>query len=261
MYGSNEEVNQVCLAASLYCATNIILGPWWLSTNRSAFDLSHFNPDPGPPQYASGFFNQAWVQKELGVPLNFTGMSYAVQDKFLFTADAFRAAGMEKIEYLLGQGVQVAMVYGDRDYRCSWNGAEKLSLAANWTGADTFRAAGYADIKISDCGNNRGVVRQHGNFSFSRVFQAGHDIAYSQPRIAFEIFTRSMLGLDVATGQHVVGNDYTTEGPKDSWHIRTVLPPAPAVRCNIFAVAQSCTDEQYTALSNGTAIVEGTTVT
>ncbi|KAI5358161.1 Putative peptidase S10, serine carboxypeptidase, alpha/Beta hydrolase [Septoria linicola] len=261
MHGSNEEVNQICLAASLYCATKIILEPWSLSTNRSAFDISHFGPDPAPPQYASGYFNQAWVQKELGVPLNFTAISYAVQDNFLYTADAFRAEGMKKIKYLLDQGVKVAMIYGDRDYRCSWNGAEKLSLAANWTGADDFRSAGYADIKIGDCGNNAGVVRQHGNLSFSRVFQAGHDVAYSQPRTAFEIFTRSMLGFDVATGRRMVDDSYTTEGPKDSWHIRNVLPPAPAAECNIFAVAQSCTAEQYAALFNGTAIVENTTVT
>lgn len=81
---------------------------------------------------------------------------------------------MKDVEYLLNNGVQVTFIYGDRDYRCPWLGMEKLSLAANWTGANAFRDAGYADIHTNGSYKG-GVVRQHGSLSFSRVFQAGHD--------------------------------------------------------------------------------------
>ncbi|KAM3425486.1 Carboxypeptidase S1-like protein B [Cercospora zeina] len=255
-YGNHETVNQVCLAASFYCAANIILGPFAEYSNRSAFDLSHFDPDPSPPYYSTGFFNQAWVQRDLGVPLNFTRRSYVVQQNFVTTADAFRVEGLKDIEYLLSQDIKVTMIYGDRDYRCPWNGGEELSLAAKWSGAEAFQSAGYADIKIGDCGQAGGVVRQHGNLSFSRVFQAGHDVAFSQPRTAFEIFKRSLLGLDVATGKRRTYDRYSTAGPKDSWHIRETLPEPPAFECSIFAVAESCTSEQYLALEDGSAVIE-----
>lgn len=80
------------------------------------------------------------------MPLNFSSESYLVYNKFVYgTADPFRAAGLEKLEYPLDQGVKVNMIYGDRDYRCPWIGAEKFSVAANWSEADPFRSAGYAN--------------------------------------------------------------------------------------------------------------------
>ena len=68
---------------------------------------------------------------------------------------------MKDVEYLLDSGVKVTLMYGDRDQRCPWLGAEKLSLAANWTGAEEFRSAGYANM-VTNSSYNGGVVRQHG---------------------------------------------------------------------------------------------------
>ncbi len=87
---------------------------------------------------------------------------------------------MKNLEYLLGSGVKVALIYGDRDQRCPWLGAEKLSLAAQWSGADSFNAAGYEFVHTNGTYNG-GVVRQHGNLSFSRVFEAGHDRTFLAP--------------------------------------------------------------------------------
>ena len=136
--------------------------------------MSHKLPDGYPPSYVAGFFNQEWVQKDMGVPVNFTSAFARSVTIFLATADGFARAGMKDVEYLLDSGVKITLIYGDRDFRCPWLGVEDLSLAANWTGADQFRKAGYASIQTNHSYVG-GVVRQHGNFSFSRVFQAGHD--------------------------------------------------------------------------------------
>lgn len=107
--------------------------------------------------------------------MNFSSDSWLINNLFVYTTgDDFRYAGMKDVEYILDQGIKIALIYGDRDYRCPWLGVEHLSLEANWTGADDFRSAGYADIK-TNASYNGGVVRQHGNLSFSRVFEAGHD--------------------------------------------------------------------------------------
>jgi hypothetical protein len=45
-----------------------------------------------------------------------------------------------------------------------------------------------------------GQVRQYGNYSFSRVYQAGSAIEASQPETAFQIFQRAIFGLDIAKG-------------------------------------------------------------
>ena len=137
--------------------------------------MAHLNPDPGPPSNTPiGFFNQAWVQEDLGVPLNFTQDCPVLEGQyFTITGDSARVAGKPAMEKLLNAGVKVNLVYGDRDYRCPWNGIEALSLEFDWAGAEAFNNAGYEFIRTNDSYNG-GVVRQYGNLSFSRVFQAGH---------------------------------------------------------------------------------------
>jgi len=65
-----------------------------------------------------GFLNQRWVQEALGVPLNFTLNSPSVQAAFLNSGDGIRY-GIEYINRVAQGGVKVALVNGDRDYRCA----------------------------------------------------------------------------------------------------------------------------------------------
>ena len=80
--------------------------------------MAHKNPDPFPPYFAVAYFNQKWVQEELGAPTNFTAVSITSQNALLYTAgDTVRVEGLKYLEYLLNTGVKVALLYGDRDYR------------------------------------------------------------------------------------------------------------------------------------------------
>ena len=78
---------------------------------------------------------------------------------------------------LLDNGVKIALVYGDRDYQCNWMGGEAVSLAINFSSSVEFSKAGYAELLTNDSYTG-GLVRQHGNLSFTRVFQAGHEGMY-----------------------------------------------------------------------------------
>ena len=79
---------------------------------------------------------------------------------------------LQDIEHLLDSGVKISLMYGDRDYACNWIGGEEASLHVK-SSSNAFRNAGYAPIAISPF-HSGGQVRQHGNPSFSRVYQAGH---------------------------------------------------------------------------------------
>ncbi|KAK5145329.1 hypothetical protein LTR32_002897 [Rachicladosporium monterosium] len=275
---------------------------------RSDFDMAHMKPDPFPPYYLAGFLNQEWVQKELGVPVNYTEDSSLVANIFLaLTGDPSVVRGLEKLEYLLSSGVKVALVYGDRDYRCPWLGGEALSLQANWTGAEgqrlhqlcplrssawalegmlmmslDFRAAGYEYIHTNRSYSG-GVVRQHGNLSFSRVFESGHDVAAyvslqplrrsaslppfphptntkpkKQPETNFQIFNRALFNKDIASGRLPTSgrfNNYSTTGPSSSFSIKDVLPRVPDPICYVYTVGSACTVDQYVALEKGNATV------
>lgn len=65
-------------------------------------------------------------------------------------------------------------MYGDADYICNWFGGEAVSLALNYTQAEKFRKAGYAPLLVD--GVEYGSVREYGNFSFARIYEAGHEV-------------------------------------------------------------------------------------
>lgn len=88
------------------------------SLQRSSFDISHPLADPSPHMYAAGFFNQEWVQEDLGAPVNFSWAPNSVTNAFLSIGDTARQ-NISNIEYLLEVGVKVALVHGDRDYVCN----------------------------------------------------------------------------------------------------------------------------------------------
>lgn len=53
-----------------------------------------------------------------------------------------------------------------------------MSLAVNFTHKAEFAAAGYQPFMVD--GVEYGEVRQYGNFSFMRVYEAGHEVPYYQ---------------------------------------------------------------------------------
>jgi hypothetical protein len=99
-------------------------------------------------------------------------------------------------------------------------------------------------------------VRQHGNLSFSRVFQAGHQVPYYQPETAYQIFMRSMFNKDVSTGLRAISSEYSTSGPASSFAIKNQVLDSPPPLCYTRAALGSCTSEQIGWLAAGTAIVK-----
>jgi hypothetical protein len=190
-------------------------------------------PDPCPFDIAvTTYLNRADVQQALGVPLNFTYDSTLVAAvfglptpyTFLGSGDSVRQAGSPNLEYLLANNVKVALVYGDRDYRCPWTGAEATAKAAKWTHQQGFMSAGYTKIHGITSGR-QGLVKQYGLLSFSRIFDSGHAVNAYAPEAVYRVFQRAMFGKDVATGtKQAIGVGYHSTGPTTSWGWRNILP-------------------------------------
>ena len=104
-------------------------------------------------------------------------------------------------------------------------GGEAVSLQIPYSGRSSFNSAGYAPI-VANSTYNGGAVRQHGNFSFSRVFQAGHEIPSYQPETSSRIFNRAIFGHDISTGETNTNSDssYSSEGPSDIVGLRQEPP-------------------------------------
>lgn len=157
---------------------------------------------------------------------------------------------------MIDNGIKVALVYGDRDYACNWIGGEAVSLAVNYSHASDFAAAGYANISVNSSYVG-GMVRQFGNFSFSRVFQAGHEVPAYQPETAYEILRRALFNLDIATGQEdTAKNDsFATIELPDTWSIKDTPHETKEHICYSLASSSSCTDEQLQSIIDGSALI------
>lgn len=173
--------------------------------------------EPLPPGLYQPYLNQAEIAAVLGVETNYTYVSgfagEEVYTVFSHTGDFVRSYRRD-LEELLDAGVPVALLYGDADWVCNWFGGELLSLAANYTGMEEFAAAGYERLMVD--GQHSGDVRQHGGFSFTRVFDAGHAVPFYQPEAAFALFERTVKGVHLASGEKEVTGDYNTSGPANS---------------------------------------------
>lgn len=105
-----------------------------------------------------------------------------------------------------------------------------------------FTAAGYADI-ITNNTYVGGQVRQYGNLSFSRIYDAGHAVPAYQPETAFTIFTRIIEGSDIGTGKDIDITTFGTKGPMYStYHNKS--PEQPKSTCWVRALETCSQDDQ-----------------
>lgn len=177
--------------------------------------------------------------------------------------DMPRGGYLQGLADLLDAGVGVHLVYGDRDFACNWMGGEAASLAIPHRHRAGFAAAGYAALTVSSSPPfvPYGLTRQHGNLSFTRVYQAGHMVPSYQPEASLRIFERALLGRDIATGAVDLrgtgggGEVYRTEGPGDTWWRRNEVMPVPEPRCYSL-MTSTCSREELEALRNGTAVLK-----
>jgi len=97
-----------------------------------------------------------------------------------------------------------------------------------------------------------GETREYGNFSFTRVYEAGHEVPYYQPIAALALFNRTINNWDTATGTKKVTGDLSTEGDAEATHTEPFVP-LPSTMSSSSMAATGAPDTQATASGSGTA--------
>jgi len=275
-YGDVATTNDLCSRAQYTCS--YMSAPYY-EAGYDPYDIRQQLPSPDPPAAYQEYLNNASVLAAIGAQVNYTESSSYVQQGFISTGDTLRGGGIQDLAYLLSLGIRVALIYGDADFICNWFGGEAISLAiaqqmANSTApaaslpalpsattapasyATAFPAAGYADIVVNSTYVG-GAVRQFGNLSFSRIYDAGHFVPYFQPETAFTVFTRIIQGADLSTGDDIDLSSFGTTGPVNATHTNSV-PSSPSPTCWLRAINNTCTKDEISALLDGKgSIVNG----
>lgn len=250
--GDVQTVNDVCSQADYAC--NDVTAAFSKS-GLSVYDIRQKSASPFPSPAYQEYLNYAQVQSAIGARVNFTTSSSAVFSAFLATGDTIRATPLPSLANLLKLGVRVALLYGDADYICNWFGGEavSLALAATLPAYAPFARAGYADI-IVNSSYVGGAVRQFGNLSFARIYDAGHEVPAYQPEAAFTVFTRIIQGTDVSTGKVVDLSAFNTTGPLNATRTNKA-PPAADPTCWIRGINDTCSNEQRNMILAGQGVV------
>lgn len=209
--------DMICNTANSICRNTVEQVYVQYSESHDPHDIRDHTVHSQPPAAFPEYLNLGKFQQALGVDTNYTSASNSeVTASFWFTGDLVRSYILQDLVELIDSGVRVALIYGDADYICNWYGGEALSLATNFSWADKFRNAGYTSF-ITD-GKRYGDTREYGNFSFTRVFDAGHMVPYYQPEAALAPFNRTINGLGIATGEEKIHDNYSTRGnPKSTY--------------------------------------------
>ncbi|CAI2370968.1 unnamed protein product [Moneuplotes crassus] len=85
-----------------------------------------------------------------------------------------------KVRYALDQGVGYLIYSGDKDFICNWRGGEAWSNTIGFDGQDTFTSSTYQKWNVD--GEEAGEFKHHDDFTFLRVFEAGHMVPMDQPK-------------------------------------------------------------------------------
>jgi cathepsin A (carboxypeptidase C) len=143
-------------------------------------------PCNGPLCYNFSYVDDFLAQKDVIEALGVQGHSWSECDTAVhqaLTPDWFTDE-TSNVAYLLSQNLPVLVYSGDLDFICNWLGGQMWTSQTNWTGQDAFNNLQLQNV------TGYGESKTYQNFTFYRVFQAGHMVPMDQPAAALDLLTR-----------------------------------------------------------------------
>lgn len=183
-----------CVPAAIYC-NSALIGPYQ-RTGQNPYDIRAKCEDSNnlcytELGYITEWLNQDSVIKALGVEVDsYDSCNFDVNRNFLFQGDWMKP--FHRLVPSLLKKIPVLIYAGDADYICNWLGNKAWAEALDWPGHQKFAAAEMKDLRIDDSADGRkiGEVKSHGNFTFIRLYAAGHMVPLDQPEAGLEFFNR-----------------------------------------------------------------------
>ncbi|EFR00594.1 carboxypeptidase Y [Nannizzia gypsea CBS 118893] len=195
----SSESAWVCVPAAMYC-NSAILAPYQ-QTGMNPYDVRSKCEDMGSLCYPqlnaiTEWLNQKSVMKALGVEVeSYESCNSGINRDFLFHGDWMKP--FHRLVPSVLEKIPVLIYAGDADFICNWLGNQAWTEALEWPGHKKFTEAKLQDLKIVDNknkGKKIGQVKSSGNFTFMRIFGAGHMVPLNQPEASLEFFNRWLRG-------------------------------------------------------------------
>ena len=99
--------------------------------------------------------------------------------------------------------IPVLIYAGDADFICNWLGNHAWTKALEWDGKAGFSKKALGPYKMS--GKEVGQIQSFGNFTFLRIYQAGHMVPHDQPEPSIFMFNEWLSGKHWGTASKTTG--------------------------------------------------------
>lgn len=183
-----------CVPASIYC-NNALIGPYQ-RTGQNVYDVRGKCEDSSNLCYSalgwiSEYLNQKDVIDAVGAEVSsYDSCNFDINRNFLFQGDWMQP--FHRLVPSILEQIPVLIYAGDADYICNWLGNRAWTEALEWKGKSGFNAADTQDLKLGE--EKTGTFKTSGNFTFMRVFGAGHMVPMDQPAASLDFFNRWIGG-------------------------------------------------------------------
>ncbi|KAG7091367.1 hypothetical protein E1B28_010407 [Marasmius oreades] len=188
--GNSTKSNKLCRDADNFCGPNVespAIGDRDVNDLRQKAD----SPNPFPPSFYVNFLHNETIKQRIGAEGNYEECSNAVGNNFFKTGDDARSL-LPELAALVDEKMKILIWAGDADINCNWLGGHASVLAMDWYGKQRFAKIPFTNMTID--GKPIAAIQNLDNFSFARVYEAGHEVPAFQPAASFEIFRQIIAG-------------------------------------------------------------------
>jgi carboxypeptidase C (cathepsin A) len=182
--GNNAKSDKICKAADDYCG-NYIQTP--AIGNRDPYDLRQNSSALFPPEYYINFLSDPSILKKIGATSTYSECANPPYDLFENSGDGGRTL-LPQLSALVNSKLKTLIWAGDADIICNWLGGHATVLAMKWYGSETLHKTPLTKMTID--GKAVAEIQNVDNFSFARVYKAGHEVPAFQPKTSLEIFSQ-----------------------------------------------------------------------
>lgn len=191
----NSQSAWSCVPAALYC-NNAMIGPYQ-KTGRNVYDIRSNCEDTSNlcyPQmgWIQKYLNQASVMKKLGAEVDsYESCNMNINRNFLFNGDWMKPYYLA-VPVLLEAGIPVLIYAGDADFICYAGGNLAWTNALEWSGHEKYAKASLKNWHAN--GKIHGQTKNHGNFTYLSIYEAGHMVPFDQPEASLAFFNTWIQG-------------------------------------------------------------------
>ncbi|KAG1881409.1 Alpha/Beta hydrolase protein [Suillus tomentosus] len=182
--GTSTKSNKICRDADNYCGNNVYTPA---AGDYDGYDIRQNSSGLFPPEYYVHYLHKEDVMKKIGAQVKYEECSDAPYEKFVKTGDGART-WLLQLSALVNSRMKILIWAGDTDLVCNWLGGHASVLAMDWYGNETLHNTPLTNMTID--GKPVAAVQNVDNFSFARVYGAGHEVPAFQPQAALQIFSQ-----------------------------------------------------------------------